>query len=195
MTRPRDTVSLHKGKYKGDPNKLVPLTLAHGKMAKKFIAATTQNGGATMDLATGKLYGENGAEEAEAVGAEPSTITNRPVATHIYEGQGTLSGYQFAHEYQRLKAHTAPGASMGSWANKGNLEIDASRVFSDPMEASKVVVDRDQDASFDFRKFDDTPYEEHAKRIGSTKPQNKKEKVEVRIPSEAVPGDDKFRNE
>lgn len=191
MTTPEQNspaTTIGQGKY-------VIRRLATSPQAQKFIKATTENGGATMDLATSKLYGENGPEEAESVGAEPSVLTKRPIATHIYENQTTLSGEQFAHEYLRLRTHGAPGTAMGSWANGGRLEIDASRVFSDPKEASKAVVGRDQDASFDFRTFDDVPYSEHAKRIGSSKKQDKKQKNEVRIPSDAAPGDAKFRNE
>jgi hypothetical protein len=161
--------------------------LATSPGAQKFIDSTETNGGATMDLRTMKLYGENGPEEAESVGAEPSSLTGKPIATHIYESVPNISHQQFAHEFLRIQNQSHPGASIGSWKNDGNIEIDASRVFSDPMEASHAVVDRDQDASFDFRKFDDTTYEEHAKRIGSTKPQNKKAKTEVRIPPEGTP--------
>ena len=163
--------------------------------AAKFIAATAANGGATMDLKTGKLYGEKGPEEAESVGAEPSVHTGEPIATHIYAGKNNISATQFAHEHIRLGNLADPDVAMGSWANNGNVEIDASRVFTNPKAASEKVVERDQDASFDFRNFENVPYEEHAKRIGSKKPQNKKAKNEMVITSDADLNTPKFRDE
>lgn len=168
--------------------------LANSPQAAKFISSTEDNGGATMDLTTNKLYGENGPEEAESVGAERSIKTGKPVATHIYPNQTTLSGEQFANEYLRLKGHVAPGASMGSWQNPdtGNVEVDASRVYSDPLKASEAVVARNQNASFDFRNFSDVTYKEHAKRIGSKKRQRKQDKNEVTITPDVSPSSREF---
>jgi len=185
MTDSQVQVPLTQGKY-------VHRRLATGEMANKFIESTGENGGATMDLDTGKLYGPG--DKGEAVGAEPSVRTKEPITTHVYVGQPNLSGEQFADEYLRLKQHAIPGASIGSWAANRGLELDASRVFTDPVEASKAVVSRDQDASFDFNKMDETSYKEHAERIGSTKPQSKKDKKELLITSPDQVGTSEFRD-
>jgi hypothetical protein len=165
--------------------------------AKDFSNKTEKYGGATMDLATQRVY-NGGVDEGHVVGAEPSEITGKRVTTHLY-GEGmahpALSMGQLNTEYKRLKRHvTAPGGAMGSWVNGGRVHMDASRVFADQDAAGRAVIARDEDASFDLKNLSDVTNAEHRQRLGVPGEQAKTNKAELEVPSQAYPGTSTFED-
>lgn len=149
--------------------------------AQEFIDSTNKHGGASINLASGKVAqpGEN----LYLVGKEPSQRSGHPVPT-AFESTGSkspnLSAHQFSSHFLRLKGETSdPKAMMGSWvdtkAKEKGVQIDLSTGHKYKKAAEKKMITRNEDAVWNMKNMRNIRNEAARKRHGVTEPRPPKE--------------------
>lgn len=114
----------------------------------QFAHATNEDGGATQSLRTGRMLAPG--EHGYIVGGEPDDHGNR-IPTHYHEG--LMSPLDAINHRSRLRQQThALGASLGSWRDKGKVEIDASRVEPSRAVAVRAAKTRGEKAIWDNKR-------------------------------------------
>jgi hypothetical protein len=182
---PREIVSSIKESAHPEYSKdQVRLLASNPQGAQDFIHSTNNYGGASINLASGKVAqpGEN----LFLVGKEPSQRSGYSVPTQ-FEGAGSLnpniSAHQFSSHFLRLKGETSdPKAMMGSWVDtkskksrKKGVQIDLSTGHKYQKTAEKKMITRNEDAVWNMKNMRNIRNEAARKRHGITEPRPPKE--------------------
>lgn len=135
--------------------------------AGRFVAATREFGGATMNPRTGHVFGAG--EDVHLVGGHPDPQTGQKIPTRYYDqgvGNPHLSVAQTHAERIRTLILTGSqkDSALGSWVDSKNprkgVQVDNSTIFRDRRGAEDATLARNEDAMFYMKDLSEPRNEE-----------------------------------
>jgi hypothetical protein len=123
--------------------------------AEKFARQTTETGGATMGVRTGKLLQPG--RKAYVVGAEPDTEGNPVAGVQISQDQFSPEHVKAAHARIAKVTGGRARVGLGAWTHEGSVYLDAVATTSRPSEAIRKGRNRGEMSVWDNKNMSEIP--------------------------------------
>jgi hypothetical protein len=114
------------------------------KNLNEFVASTIENGGATMNVATGDVP-----TSGYVVSMEAHTKTFQLFGNEVVK-EILISGAVQLYARENDDVLSLPGMYLGSWIDDGVLYLDISNVYENEHDALRVAVANNQLAYYDL---------------------------------------------
>lgn len=154
--------------------------------AQHMAALTSENGGATIDLR--KMDAYEGGQNFQMVGGSPDVRTGKAFPTQLVD-VGSPNPRVHAGDIIDARKKMLPAAvgkarpALGTWAAKDKKQVDIDLVdviHNNPRRAEDLTLQRNEDAYFNLKNFDEPSNEEiRAKRGMGPRPPKAKRQEEV----------------